>query len=64
VVGYKVRLIENKRMWSVGDQKDVDLFGWEQAIATGAKRLYITEGECDAVALYQILRKAIVVGLR
>lgn len=56
IVGYKVRLIENKKMWSVGDQKDVDLFGWQQAIATGAKRLYITEGECDAVALYQIFK--------
>jgi len=43
---YKTRLIEGKRMWSVGDQTDVDLFGWEQAIATGAKRLVIVEGEC------------------
>lgn len=56
VVGYKVRLIENKRMWSVGDQGNVDLFGWDKAIATGAKRLYITEGECDAIALYQIFK--------
>lgn len=56
VVGYKVRLIENKRMWSVGDQKDVDLFGWDKAIAAGAKKLYITEGELDAVALYQIFQ--------
>lgn len=56
IVGYKVRLIENKRMWSVGDQKAVALFGWEQAISTGAKKLYITEGELDAVALYQIIK--------
>ncbi len=54
---YKARLIEGKRMWSVGDQKDVDLFGWEQAKATGAKRLIITEGELDAVALYTILQR-------
>lgn len=54
---YKCRLIESKRMWSVGDQKDVDLFGWEQAKATGAKRLIITEGELDAVALYTILQR-------
>lgn len=52
---YKVRLIENKRMWSVGDQRDVDLFGWSQAVATGARRLVITEGELDAVALHRIL---------
>jgi twinkle protein len=54
--GYKVRVIENKRMWAVGDCKDVDLFGWEQAKSHGAKRLYITEGECDAMALFQIFK--------
>jgi twinkle protein len=56
VVGYKARVIESKQMWSVGDQKDVDLFGWQQAIAVGAKRLYITEGELDAASLYQIFK--------
>lgn len=47
---YKTRFIENKRMWSVGDQTDVDLFGWEQAIKSGAKRLIIVEGELDCPA--------------
>lgn len=56
LMGYKVRLIENKRMWSVGEVKDCDLFGWSQAIQTGAKRLYITEGELDAVSLFQIFK--------
>lgn len=55
LVAYKVRLIENKRMWTIGDQSDVDLFGWEQAKASGAKRLIITEGELDAVALKKII---------
>jgi twinkle protein len=55
VTGYKVRLIENKRMWSVGDVKKTNLFGWEQAVSTGAKRLIITEGELDAVALSRII---------
>ena len=54
---YKTRHIESKRMWSVGDQGDVDLFGWEQAITTGAKRLIITEGELDAVAMRTILER-------
>jgi twinkle protein len=56
IVGYKARVIESKQMWSIGDQKDVDLFGWQQAIAVGAKRLYITEGELDAASLYQIFK--------
>jgi len=54
LVAYKVRHIETKNMWSVGNQRDVDLFGWQQAIATGARRLIITEGELDAVALRRI----------
>ena len=44
-------------MWSVGSMKGADLFGWEQAVASGAKRLYITEGELDAAALYQMLKR-------
>jgi twinkle protein len=55
VVKYKVRVIETKKMWSVGSCEDLDLFGWEQAVASGARRLIITEGECDAVAMRKIL---------
>ena len=55
-VGYKARIIENKLMWVTGSLKDVDLFGWDKALGTGAKRLYITEGELDTVALYQALK--------
>lgn len=36
---YKVRLLEQKRMWSIGQFKGADLFGWQQALSTGAKRL-------------------------
>ena len=50
LVGYKVRLIENKRMWALGEQSNVDMFGWEQAKSSGAKRLIIVEGELDAMA--------------
>lgn len=57
LVGYKVRLIDGKKFWAVGTTKDVDLFGWQQAVRSGAKRLYITEGELDAVAVYQALRE-------
>ena len=56
VVGYKVRLVSPKRLWSVGNQRDVDLFGWEQAKKTGGKKLFITEGEIDAMSLFQIMK--------
>jgi twinkle protein len=56
VVGYKTRLIEGKNFYSIGDIKEADLFGWQRAIETGAKALYITEGELDAVALFQALK--------
>ena len=54
--GYKARVLNPKKMWAIGSTKDVDLFGWEQALKTGAKKLFITEGEFDAVALYQIFK--------
>lgn len=52
---YKAKLFEGKRFWSVGDQGDVDLFGWRQAVESGARRLIIVEGEFDAAALKRIL---------
>lgn len=55
LIGWKARLLYEKRMWAVGTTKEADLFGWEQAVKSGAKRLIITEGEFDAVALSRIL---------
>ena len=55
VVKYKARVIETKAMWSIGSCDDLDLFGWEQALKLGSKRLIIVEGELDAVALQWIL---------
>lgn len=57
ICAYKNRIIEGKKMWSSGDMKSVDLFGWEQAKSADGKKLFITEGELDAVALYQILKE-------
>lgn len=56
IAGYKVRVIETKKMWAIGSIKGCDLFGWEQAKAAGGKKLFVTEGELDAVALYQIFK--------
>lgn len=60
ITGYKIKLLpkdgEDKRIWSIGDCKnnengDVEPFGWQEAIARGGKRLIITEGEDDSVAV-------------
>ena len=57
VVAYKAKLVPEKKMWAVGRMKQATkMFGWRQAIATGAKKLFITEGEDDACALLQALR--------
>lgn len=55
LVGYKCRILDPKKMWTIGTTKEVDFFGWEQAIKSGARRLIITEGEFDAIAAYRIL---------
>lgn len=57
LIGYKVRLIENKRMWAIGSTKGADFFGWDKAVQTGGKKLFVTEGELDAVALFQIFKE-------
>ena len=54
---FKAKAISTKKMWAVGSCKTPDLFGWEQAVQTGAKRLYITEGELDVLALYSIIKR-------
>lgn len=55
---YKVKLPtpDGKRMWSIGSMKGVNLFGWDQAVKASAPRLFITEGEDDAMALYQVMK--------
>lgn len=55
IVRYKARLLGQKQMWSIGVDNDVDMFGWEQALGSGAKRIIITEGEYDAIAMHRIL---------
>lgn len=59
---YKSKILDKsvpkkRRTWSIGDQRDVDLFGWDVAVSSGSPKLIITEGEEDAVALYQMIRK-------
>lgn len=56
--GWKIRPLASKKMWSVGYNKGAQLFGWKQALRAGDKTLYITEGEYDAISLYQVLKDA------
>lgn len=55
--GYKIKSIADKRFYSIGDLKGADLFGWERAKGSGAKRLIIVEGEDDALALTRIIER-------
>jgi twinkle protein len=52
---YKARLLGEKRIWNIAEDNNVDLFGWQEALESGARRLIITEGEYDALALTKIL---------
>lgn len=51
---YKVRLLDQKKMWTLGDARNPNFFGWKEAVRQGSKHLIITEGEFDAVALHRI----------
>lgn len=53
---WKIKLLNRKIIWSVGDTQDNDPYMWEHAKMVGGKTLYITEGEEDAIALRKILR--------
>lgn len=55
LVGYKIKVLNKKVMWSVGETKGADLFNWEVAKKKGVKRLYVTEGEEDCLSLEQML---------
>ena len=59
LVGYKVKIIpqagQDKIIYSIGDLKEVDFFGWNLAKVSNSKRIIITEGEDDAISLRRIL---------
>lgn len=57
LTGYMIRLLNRKVMWTVGDFKDCDLFGWERAKRVGGRTLYITSGQYDSIALRYILKQ-------
>ena len=44
-IAYKVRFVPGKKFWTVGNIKAGKLFGLDQAVKTGARKLFIVEGE-------------------
>ena len=56
VVAYKVKLLNKKVMWWIGENDGCDLYNWMKAVKAGGMTLYITEGEEDAIALRSILQ--------
>lgn len=56
LTGFKVRLLDPKRMWAVGSTRNAAPFGWEQAKRADGPKLFITEGEFDTIALFQLLK--------
>ena len=51
LIGWKARNIVRKAFWAVGSTKGADPFGWNKAMKAGGRKIYITEGEQDAIAL-------------
>tara|TARA_Y100001954_G_scaffold237617_1_gene301895 strand:- start:245 stop:1954 length:1710 start_codon:yes stop_codon:yes gene_type:complete len=54
VVGHKIRKINEKQFSWSGDAKEPQLFG-QHLVQKGSKALTITEGECDAMAAYELM---------
>lgn len=55
LTGYKVKSLNPKAYWSVGLTKNLDFFGWQQAMEIGPRKLIVTEGEDDAIALTRVI---------
>jgi len=54
-VGYKIRNVDGKIFYTVGDVKGVELFG-TNTINGGRKLIILFEGECDAMAGKEMLK--------
>ncbi len=56
----KVRGLDKKQFYTKGDIGKAGLFGRNRFAAGSAKTLIITEGELDAISIYQVLRSPVV----
>lgn len=57
---YKIRLLEKKGFYAKGEIGKATLYGRDRFAASPRKTITITEGELDALSLYQVLRSPVV----
>jgi len=57
---YKIRTLNKKAFYTQGDISKAGLFGRNKFAASSHKTVTITEGELDALSLYQVLRSPVV----
>ena len=53
-IASKIRDVSTKDMWAEGDMKSATLFG-QNLFPKGGKFITVTEGECDAMAAFELL---------
>ncbi len=57
LLAFQAKLLESKKFWSTGEFDRCEPFGWRQALKAGGRKIFITEGQKDALALFQILKR-------
>ena len=55
VRSYKVRIVDGKKFFTLGETRGLEPFGWQQAMKSNHPKLFITEGEIDAMSLFKII---------
>jgi twinkle protein len=55
-IASKIRQVEGKKIWSEGNMSDALLFG-QNLFKSGGKIVTVTEGELDAMSVYQMMGK-------
>jgi twinkle protein len=53
--GYNVRVVDGKKFFKLGETTGLEPFGWQQALLSKHSKLFITEGEIDAMSLFKII---------
>lgn len=58
LVGYKVRLVENKKFFGMGKTDNVEPFGWTRCMKNSPNnaKVYISEGEVDVATILETFK--------